>query len=205
MNGHVSKWLGAYLDGELSNNRLRRVQAHLDACEVCREELEGLRRLSQTLQSAHAPEFPLVDQFATHVTLQLSHAEIKQEKRVALLWWLIPAVLLAAWFFLQVVLTLSGFVSLLDSANLLGGLGQYISGGSQQTLWFVAITNLFGESLGEAQQVTLSIANQLSIFISESIGRFFWQGVISLLYLGWLAVWWLRRGQTRLKVGGDQI
>src|SRR5215212_941917 len=35
--------LSAYVDGELPPSRSSRVEAHVAACEVCRETLEGLR------------------------------------------------------------------------------------------------------------------------------------------------------------------
>jgi hypothetical protein len=45
MNAHLNEQLSAYLDGDLAGEELTRVEAHLAACEACRAELDGLRRL----------------------------------------------------------------------------------------------------------------------------------------------------------------
>jgi len=47
MAEHVKDWLGAYLDGELQGNRLQAVEAHLQTCKACRDELQGLRGLAE--------------------------------------------------------------------------------------------------------------------------------------------------------------
>lgn len=202
MNGHVTEWLDAYLDDELSNARLRKVQVHLEECASCREELEELRRVSQLLQSAPMPEFTPVEQFVGRVTLQLPRgsARVQPKKQSSLIWWLIPVVLLGAWFFIQTVFTLSGMVSMLDAANLLGSASRLFTDGSGQTLWFTATMDLLGGLLGGEQQTALSIANQLSVFTSRAVGQFLWQAVVALLYLAWLGFWWLRRGQQQVDI-----
>jgi anti-sigma factor RsiW len=43
--------LSAYVDGELSINECRKLEAHLTGCAVCRESLEGLLELKQAFQS----------------------------------------------------------------------------------------------------------------------------------------------------------
>ena len=47
MSEHIVEQLGAYLDGELHNRQLQKVEAHLTECETCRavlvlREYEGL-------------------------------------------------------------------------------------------------------------------------------------------------------------------
>ena len=42
MSDHVLELLGAYLDGELHNGQLRRVEAHLEQCQICLEEYQAL-------------------------------------------------------------------------------------------------------------------------------------------------------------------
>ncbi len=45
MNGHLDIELSAVLDGELTGDEQRRVEAHLAACETCRAALDDLKRL----------------------------------------------------------------------------------------------------------------------------------------------------------------
>ena len=48
-------WL-PYLDGKLSSQELALVEAHLAGCSACVEQLEGIRQVSQSLESWQAPE-----------------------------------------------------------------------------------------------------------------------------------------------------
>lgn len=206
MNGHVLDILSAYLDNELSEIRRQKVEAHLDECILCRSEYEGLQRISSLLRSAPAPEFTPADLFAARVALQLPReaAAVKPTKRASLLWWLAPVVLLGAWFFVQTALTLSSLVSALDSADLLGSAAQWLSDGTAHSLWFSALTDLFGGMIGGAQQSALSTVDQLIAYGAETFSRFLWQAVIALLYLSWLAAWWIRSGARQARMGGQR-
>jgi hypothetical protein len=69
-------------------------------------------------------------------------------------------------------------------------------GGSQQTIWFSAVTSLFGRPVGGVES-TLSLLNGLNVFGVNLLEGFLWQALIVLLYWGWLFAWWLyRRSQT---------
>jgi len=46
------KLLSAFLDGELPGDEYRRVQAHLESCAACREELESLASVKRVMSSA---------------------------------------------------------------------------------------------------------------------------------------------------------
>jgi anti-sigma factor RsiW len=51
----VQRQLGAYLDGELPQNRQMAVERHLLQCRSCRTALENLRRFEQSLRAVEVP------------------------------------------------------------------------------------------------------------------------------------------------------
>jgi anti-sigma factor RsiW len=53
---HLLARIGAYYDGEIGAEERRRIEAHLASCPVCRQELAGLRALSERLASATGPK-----------------------------------------------------------------------------------------------------------------------------------------------------
>ncbi|MBI4678337.1 MAG: zf-HC2 domain-containing protein [Elusimicrobia bacterium] len=58
MKSHVVELLSAFLDGELSPEQSRSVEAHLSGCSDCRSRLEDLRSLSKMLSSLPKRELP---------------------------------------------------------------------------------------------------------------------------------------------------
>ena len=50
--------LSPYEDNELSPDKRREVEAHLETCNTCRSELADLRRVSSALRSATRPAAP---------------------------------------------------------------------------------------------------------------------------------------------------
>ena len=53
------KWLGAYLDGELSLAKRLLVETHLGRCETCRTALENIRNLEPVLLNLEVPPVPV--------------------------------------------------------------------------------------------------------------------------------------------------
>lgn len=200
MNGHVSEWLGAYLDGELSAARRQKVRVHLEECTACRSELESHRRVSIMLQSAPAPEFTTADAFASRLELCLPRRDLpdKSAGRGAVIWYLVPALILAAWFFYQTVMAVSGLAGVLDEARLFGGAPR----DGSHSLWFSLLTALFGGWLGELSHSILFFADRLSLLAADIFGRLFWQTLIGLIYLGWLAAWWIWRSSRQREPRG---
>jgi hypothetical protein len=192
--------LNAYLDGELHGPRLLQLQNHLASCESCRDELNELRRVSDLLHAAPAPEFMPADRFISQLKLQLPRRSLGSPKPVSWVWWLVPAGLLFAWFFVQTVFTLSRAISLANATNLLGNAAAWLSGGTQHTLWFDATRVFFGSQPGSASQSAFSFLDQLNVFGADILGQFFWQAVIVLLYWAWLAVWWVSRRPGSIKM-----
>jgi hypothetical protein len=106
--------------------------------------------------------------------------------------------LLAAWSFIQTVFTLTGVVTAAQLTGLLGQAAQWLNSG-QQTVWFAAVSSLFGSQVGTAQP-TLSLLNTLNVYSVDLLDGFLWQALIVLLYWGWLSIWWFRRRPHPMKM-----
>lgn len=200
MHENMHTLLNAYLDNELHGTRLREMKLHLASCQACQEELKELREVSDLLQAAPAPEFMPAERFVSNLNLSLPRRALhhRPPKPGSLAWWLVPAGLLAAWFFLRTVFALSGVITAADATGLLGNAASWLNGG-QQAVWFGAALGLFSGQAGGAQP-TLSLLNDVSVIGENLLNGFLWQAAIVLLYWGWLAAWWLQRGPRSMKV-----
>ena len=204
MNGHVLDYLGAYLDGELNSHRRKSVEAHLKECAICRSEFEGLQQVSHLLQTAPAPEFLPAEQFTARLALQLPRREFAERpaKRVSLLWWLVPAVLLFAWFLIQTALSVNGVITVMNRANLVEGTARFFSQSASPSFWFSALIDLFGNTLDGTQISALMFLDRLGALRADIFGQFILQAAVALLYLAWLAIWWIRSGSRQAKMNG---
>jgi anti-sigma factor RsiW len=199
MHEDMRTLLNAYLDGELHGWRLLELQTHLASCAACRNELRELRLVSDLLQAEPAPEFTPAERFVSQLTLSLPRRTLRDRppKPGSLAWWLVPAGLLGAWFFVQTVFTLTNVVTAVNLTGLLGHAATWLGSG-QESIWFSAATSLFG---GQAvAQPTLSLLNNVSVFAANLLSGFLWQAVIVLLYWAWLFFWWLRGGPRPMKM-----
>ena len=192
MHEDMRTLLNAFLDGELHGTRLQELKRHLASCESCRDELKDLRLVSGLLQADPLPEFMPAERFASNLALSLPRRTSRDlpPKPGSMVWWLVPAGLLGAWFFVQTVFLLANWITAAQTTGLLGQAATWLGGGPQ-TLWFAAMTSFSGTHLGRLQN-TLSLLNQLDIFSVNLLTGFLWQALIVLLYWGWLSVWWLR-------------
>jgi anti-sigma factor RsiW len=199
MHEELHNLLNAYLDDELRGMKLNELERHLAACEKCRAELEELRSVSSLLRSAPLPQVMPVERFVSNLSLGLARRELRDRpaRPAGLAWWLVPAGLLGAWFFVRTVFMLSGLVSAAGVTGLLGN-GTAWMGGVQQTYWYEAVMNLAGAQAGSAR-LTLSALNDVSIFGVDLLTGFLWQAGIVLFYWAWLAVWWLQRSPRPVK------
>ena len=109
MSEHITKWLNAYLDGELSGNLLLVVESHLVECQACREEYQSLQHLSGILQEAPLPEPISPARFASQVALRLPSGPVtpNRSKALEVSWWLIPIGLMTLWVFIQITFIFS--------------------------------------------------------------------------------------------------
>jgi anti-sigma factor RsiW len=199
MHDEMQALLNAYLDGVLHGRRLREMETHLASCAACRNELEELRLVSDLLQADPAPEFIPTERFVSQLTLSLPRRTLRDRppKPVTLAWWLIPAGLLGAWFFVQTVFTLTNVVTAANLTGLLGFASNWLGSG-QESVWFSTATSLFGKQVIGILPA-LSTLNNVSVFAAGLLSGFLWQAVIVLLYWVWLFFWWLRRGQQPMK------
>ena len=190
MSDHVLELLGAYLDGELHNGQLRKVEAHLDECEMCMAEYQSLQTLSTKLHEAPLPDFPSAERFAADMTLRLPRTQDKplRKSAVEIGWWLVPVGLVVAWIFLSTTLLVSNLVinanelGLLDNAS-----ARLVASPSNEAIWSGALGQ-FGVLTDDG----LQWAEAMESFTRISATQIFWQIAIALLYLSWLAIWWAR-------------
>jgi hypothetical protein len=109
----------------------------------------------------------------------------------SLAWWLVPAGLLGAWFFTQTVFSLTNMITAARTTGMFGQAVNHLVGG-QQTIWFAAVTSLFGGHISGVLS-TLSVLNGLNVSGVKWMEGFLWQALIVLLYWGWLSILWLLR------------
>jgi anti-sigma factor RsiW len=202
MSEHVLELLGAYLDGELHGGQLRKVEAHLQECQVCQEELQSLGALSATLQTAPLPEFPASERFARQVTLLLPREPVKPASHKALEfgWWLAPVGLILAWAFLSTTLLVSDAVTAVQDLGLLSGASAWLSSATGvQAYWSGTLAQsglLSGNGLQWAERTEGFVRTAVPLIVS--------QASIALLYLSWMAIWWARHSHQGPEQPYDQ-
>ncbi len=187
--------LSAYLDNELQGASLQRLENHLATCEACRAELEELRQVSNLLHALPTPQTMPVDHFVANLTLKLPRRPVtSRSSRVgAWVWWLAPAGLLFIWFFVQTVFTISGTLSIASRTVLLGNATTWLPVATDHTLWFSALTSLFGNLAGGTAEAAISFLDQVNILGASLAGQFLIEAVIAVLYWTWLVIWWQNR------------
>ena len=198
---HITPWLNAYLDGELSAAQLRQVEKHLAECDECQAELEQMRSLSALLhETVPADEFLLTERFVANLTLNLPRQPVQSQPRKALEigWWLIPVAALGVWLFFQITFSLSSVLSTASETGLLGNGLSWLQANPPQTRWFSMAMDLFGGQFGFTGKFILSALNDLSLFLREMTSHFIWQALFATLYLGWLASWWRRQSNQAI-------
>jgi hypothetical protein len=200
MHDDMRTLLNAYLDGELQGTRLLEIKRHLAACESCRNELKELRHVSDLLQAAPSPEFMPADRFVSNLNLRLPRRSGRElpSKPGSLAWWLVPAGLMSAWFFVQAVFSLSGMLTTAQVTGLFGNATAWLGGG-QQTAWFGAVTGMFGRDVVGSTAI-LPLLNQISVVGMNLFIGFLWQVLIAFLYMAWMVAWWFYRRPQLMKM-----
>jgi predicted anti-sigma-YlaC factor YlaD len=203
MSKHITEWLNAYLDGELTGSQLQHVEAHLVECQACREELESLARLSSLLHEVPAPEFTPPERFAAQVNLRLPQRRtppVPKNKVAEVGWWMIPVGLLGAWVFIGTSSFVSGILSAANNLGLLTGLSNWVVFSPAQEAEWSATLGQFGFLSGNS----LTWAAATEALTRSSLPQFILHVSIAFLYLSWMAIWWARRqrqGQEQLREG----
>ena len=192
MSDHMVELLGAYLDGELNNGQLRKVEAHLSECLACQEEVEALQALSGMLQETPLPEFPSPEQLAANVALHLPRKPIRQpipRRIIEFGWWMAPVGLIVAWIFISATILVDNLVGTASGFGLLESTSAWFGIGTSSAANYSALLGRFGLlDLSNLQWLTAAES-----FARRLISSIFWQVAIAMLYLSWIAIWWARR------------
>jgi hypothetical protein len=195
MSSHVIHWLNAYLDGELSAVQLLRVDTHLAECEICRNELESLERLSDLLQEAPAPEFTPPERLAWQVVLRLPPLRRADPKKnlLELGWWMIPVGLFTAWVFVSAFYFVNDLLSIAENVGVHGSISGWLALGVSAEAYWTLLLGRFGLLSGNS----LDVVAATEIVARTSLPQITMQVSIALLYLSWIAIWWARHAHRR--------
>jgi anti-sigma factor RsiW len=184
---HGMDWLESYLDGELRSSRRQAVEAHLAGCVECQGRLEELQSLSRLLQSwpleaRSAPPRRLLAELRRPVAPP--PAMFSPQQALGWAWRAVPVLLLLGLVFFQTVSVLEGVLSAIPEVeqSLLKGV------------------SLFGSVPGVSASTGSPLVG-LGVDMVESFIPFNWgvltsvavMAAIGLLYLSWLASWWVRQ------------
>jgi predicted anti-sigma-YlaC factor YlaD len=191
MSNHVTEWLNAYFDGELTGKRLFQVEEHLAGCETCQAELESLEKLSGLLQATPTPEFTPLERLAAQVSLRIPHRQvlISRKQVFDVGWWMIPVGLLASWVFISTAFALGDVLSAASTFGLLSGISNWLGSDASHSVY---LSTTIGQ-LGLLNSNSLNWAEATERFTRMSLPPMILQASIALLYLSWLAIWWTHR------------
>jgi anti-sigma factor RsiW len=190
MSDHILELLGAYLDGELHGGQLHRVEAHLEECQNCQEEVQSLQTLSAALHSAPVPNFLAPERLAGNVALRLPRTPAKpmSHRVLEIGWWVAPVGLILTWIFLSTTLVVSDVVSTANELGLWSSAAAWLVSGSAAEAYWSGTLGQFGLLAGES----LQWAEATEAFTRTTLPQITWQISIALLYLSWMAIWWAR-------------
>ncbi len=193
MNEHVTPWLNAYHDGEMSGRRLRQVEAHLEECAECNAYLKEIQNLSMLLKGAPDADDLLPGEiFVAQVGMRLPREEnLPLWKKVSQTGWrAAPFGLLGAWAIVQAAFIVSNVIFLalriVPGAEVITAM--LPSGGSAHEL----VTSLSGMGLLRAGQFGANLFGTSSLLGWSFIFNVGITLLIGLLYWSWLASWWIR-------------
>lgn len=197
MNEHVTQWLEAYYDGELTGRRAQQVEAHLETCPECLAKLEGLRMLSTLLQQAPEPgNLSSPEIFVAQVGLRLPRKPEQTDWQKALRtgWRWAPAGLLGAWVFVQTAFIVSSILNwLLRLVPGAADIIEFLPAGTQGASFLGDVAHLSGAEWVDFGRFGLDILRgggplgwgiTLNLVLTLLLGT---------LYLSWLASWWIHK------------
>ena len=203
MSNHVTEWLNAYFDRELTGRRLHQVEDHLTECEACQAELDSLQGLSEWLREAPAPKFTSVERFAAQVNLCIPHKQVVISKIqiIEFGWWMIPAGLLAAWIFIGTAFFVSDILSAASHLGLLSGMSGWLASAPSNDVY---VSTTIGQ-MGLLSGKSLNWAEATETFTRLSLPQVILHISIALLYLSWIAVWWTRHTRQQRQQPGQLL
>jgi anti-sigma factor RsiW len=181
MNGHLEQWLDAYRDGELNDSQTRQAEAHLESCPACRAELEQRRALSSLLQvDPPAEGLKSESRFVAEVGLRLQRKPVIRRgiaRPAVVVGGMVPIVLTLVWVFVQTVMFVSGVLEWIPGA------GEALTGGLSAGIPQLAIPETVREGMQWLGTPGWSGWSALGVWITLL--------VVSLLFTGWFAGWWV--------------
>ena len=192
MSKHVKQLLHAYYDGELNPWQAEQVEAHLEECEDCRKELEGLNQLSDLLHSVpDLEEAASPEDFLRQVQRKVDTSPRQSNWRRGfwMSWQLAPLGMMLVLVFLQTTAQLTNLVTML---GLIGGermgdgvslLENRISAGLP-----IVLPNFGVNTVGGLPWGNLGIGAMLGFDLAFNLTL---PAMISLLAVSWLAGWWV--------------
>ena len=189
MNQHIETLIDAYLDGELSEKQVRNVEAHIKDCPECLVQIEQHRNLSSMLKAVPGySSKKSSEQFVSEVNLLLPRQQKKPKGTLTnLIWISIPLALLAAFVFVQALTLISGVFELFPGANNL-----FVNTFTAPTFSFHLIPWL--QTLIDGAMIWFGVD---WIFQWNLITYIFSMIIIGILYLLWLAGWFVRNSQFK--------
>jgi len=181
MSGHLEAWIDAYLDGELSAVHKRGADAHLAQCQSCRDLLAQRKNLTALLQgippaSGLKPEA----HFVAEVGLQLKPRRERERLRTQVIrfgWQFFPVALLLVLAFVQTVFALTSIVGVIPGAD------QILANRATFLLQLPMLPGQLSDLLN-----ILGVFNSLDWNLFTGMAAVL---VISLIYVCWLAGWWV--------------
>jgi len=185
MNGHVDLWEESYQDGELDAWQKQMVDSHLEVCPRCREQMAKQKALSALLHEV-PPMTPELSEarFVSQVNLRLERrapALSLKQRSTDIVWLLAPVALLLVLVFIQTVFWVQALVARVPGAErILVGRGELLQG-------FLQIPPLLSDLLSSPAAFPLLSWNSLNGLIAMLL--------VGLIYLAWLAGWWVRHHQ----------
>jgi len=195
MTVHPHNWIDAYLDGELTTSRKRTIDSHLEDCLQCMDLLLEGRALKSLLQSAPpAAGLKPKEQFIAEIQPQLEpRIQMSLMQRPVMKWglYLIPITVLFSIGFIHSMFILTSLVSLFPGAQEF--LADQISMGS--TLL----------TLPAPWNSLINLVGGYNILGWNSLTGLLALVALSLVYISWIAGWWLQGRQSQLKKIGVRI
>lgn len=185
MNQHVEIWIDAYLDGELTPKQTEKFERHLETCPNCLALLEERESISRLLNSIPLPETTRSDEdFVQDIKLLLPREQNKPG----------PTSFGAIWIVISILIL--GAISFLFSINLITNF-MILVPGMEELVTTVMIT----------PSVTAAVTPWIELFFNQVFnfsGFGFFYGslkfttlalmaILALIYLSWLAFWWVNR------------
>ncbi len=182
MSDHIGSLLDAYLDGEIPVSKIDAIETHLASCEKCQTEVNKRRQLVALLHEAPPVMIPKpASEFAMEVRSQLQQRPLKNRtfhRVLKLGWQALPVGLLLVIIFINTVSFLSNAAAFLPGVT-----GELIGNSS-----WLSINLTFDDPLriflGWSGVFQLSDWNWITGIVALV--------VISLMYISWMAVWWIQ-------------